>query len=66
MIKKYRGICILLLGFIGAAGAVSTGYGWFTTGALLVIGATLWVCDRKESHEEESNSTVIIGNDSAV
>ena len=41
--KMYKRACVLLLGLIAAAGAIETGYGWFTSSALIGIGMTLLI-----------------------
>lgn len=58
--KKYKGACVLLLGLIAAAGAIETGYGWFTSSAIISIGITLIIQQwREEKYEKKSNSNNI-------
>ena len=58
--KKYKGVCVLLLGLIAAAGAIDTGYGGFTSSAMTGIGITLIIQQwREEKYEKKSNSNNI-------
>lgn len=58
--KKYKGACVLLLGLIAAAGAIETGYGWFTSSAIISIGITLIIQQWREGkHAKKSNSNNI-------
>jgi len=48
------GRAIIILGFIGMAGAVDTGCGWFTSSALLGIGTNLLLISRwKRLHKRK-------------
>lgn len=48
------GKAVVILGLIGMAGAVDTGYGWFASGVLLGIGTTFLIAERsKKIHKRK-------------
>lgn len=49
------GLAIIILGLIGMAGAIDTGYGWYTSSVLLIIGVTLLLIKGKERLNEKKN-----------
>lgn len=63
--RHYSGLLVILTGLAGLAGAMDTGYGYFTSVVLVVIGITLAAenyitagkAERGENIEEKSNSS---------